>query len=144
MSALDGVPDAAVDGDRKNGMCPEGHGLMSRARVAFHRPYFIERCRTCDGLWLDAGEWTRLSAERLLDHLDDLWLPSWRARIQQEHAAASLQDDLRDKLGAELFDRLHLIAMELVRHPHGDVALAYVRQLIRNHRPRTKRTTSDS
>lgn len=138
LSALDAEPTTAIDSDRKNGVCPRGHGLMSRARVAIERAYFVERCTTCEWLWLDAGEWTRLSSEHLLDRLDDLWLPSWRARLHDEHATAALEDDLRKKLGDALFERLHTISMELVHHPHGDVALAYVRQLIHKHRPRSR------
>src|SRR5688500_9458215 len=52
--------------DKRAGLCPEGHGILARAKASWTRPFYVERCLVCSGLWLDAGEWKRLSAEHLL------------------------------------------------------------------------------
>src|SRR5690606_33012974 len=49
--------------DKRTGLCPEGHGILSRTKASWRRPFYVERCRDCDGIWLDAGEWRRLGAE---------------------------------------------------------------------------------
>lgn len=138
LEALEVNPEASRVADRKNGLCPEGHGIMARARVRWDDPYFVEKCSSCDGIWLDAGEWSRLSSDLVIDHLDELWLPSWRRRLQDGHERAQLEADLRARLGEDLFERTHDLGMTLAEHAHGDVALAYVRELVRRHRSRVK------
>ncbi|MDD9946407.1 MAG: zf-TFIIB domain-containing protein [Myxococcales bacterium] len=138
LEAQQADAEADPEADRRNGVCPEGHGIMARARVSWDDPYFVERCPSCDGIWLDAGEWSRLGADLLLDQLDQLWLPSWRRRLRNEHERQQLETDLREKLGDDLYDRARDLGMTLASHPHGDVALAYVRELVRRHRPRRK------
>lgn len=138
LEDVDTTTRADREADKRNGLCPEGHGIMARARVSWEEPYFVERCPHCDGVWLDAGEWSRLSSEHLLSHLDELWLPSWRRRIQDEFGRTRLEEDLQEKLGPELFERAQRFGMELAAHAHGDVALAYIRELVRRHRARVK------
>jgi len=138
LERLEGDPAAGRRTDKRSGLCPEGHGIMARARVRWDDPYFVEKCSSCDGIWLDAGEWSRLGADLLLDHLDELWLPSWRRRLRNDHERAHLEADLKARLGDDLFERARDMGMTLAAHEHGDVALAYVRELVRRHRPRAK------
>src|SRR3954462_3979298 len=39
---------------QRTGQCPEGHGLLRRARVTWHNPYFLERCARCGGVGCDS------------------------------------------------------------------------------------------
>jgi hypothetical protein len=136
LEALDEEQRPDAEADKRNGLCPEGHGIMARARVSWEEPYFVERCKACDGIWLDAGEWSRLSSDLLLDELDELWLPSWRRRLQNEHTRKQLETDLEAKLGPKLFSRARELGLELAEHEHGDAGLAFVRELVRRHRRR--------
>jgi Zn-finger nucleic acid-binding protein len=136
--ALESVDDEAAqpEGDRRTGLCPEGLGLLLRAKASWTRPFFVERCGSCSGIWLDAGEWKRLSAEHLLEHLEDLWLPTWRKQMQAEYSAAQLEDMLRQRLGPALLDRLDALADEIASHEHGDLAFAVLQERFSGRRPR--------
>lgn len=49
--------------------CPEGHGKMAK-RVDERQPHiWYEQCLTCQGIYLDAGEFTDLKFETPLDRI---------------------------------------------------------------------------
>jgi hypothetical protein len=47
--------------------CPEGHGKMFKTEDVRQRHIWFEQCLTCHGVFLDAGEFTDLKYETLLD-----------------------------------------------------------------------------
>jgi Zn-finger nucleic acid-binding protein len=126
LKQRDAHPVQAPSEDKRTGQCPDGHGLLRRARVTWHNPYFLERCARCGGVWFDAGEWSRAAADELFSNLSEVWSPAWRKRLSDEQSHASLEVDLRAKLGGELFDLLHAVANRLESHEHRGVALAYL------------------
>lgn len=125
--------------DHRTGLCPEGHGILARAKANWKRPFYVERCVTCSGLWLDAGEWKRLSAEDLLEHLEDLWLPTWRKHMQEQHSASQFRAMLLDRLGSELLSRIEGLAADLALHEHADLGFAILREVFESKRPRRVR-----
>ena len=122
----DAHPQQAPTEDKRTGQCPDGHGLLRRARVTWHEPYFLERCARCGGVWFDAGEWSRAAEDELFGNLSEVWSPAWRKRLSDQQSHASLEVDLRAKLGSELFALLHTLANRLEAHEHRGVALAYL------------------
>jgi Zn-finger nucleic acid-binding protein len=124
--------------DKRAGLCPHGHGILSRTKASWRRPFYVERCRHCDGLWLDAGEWRRLSAEHLIEHLDELWAPAWRHKLRVEQSGQALQELLDARLGRELSERVEALALELAAHPQGDVGMAQLREIFRATRRKTR------
>ncbi len=126
LGELDGQAAHSPTAEMRTGQCPDGHGLLRRARVTWHDPYFLERCARCGGVWFDAGEWSRAAADQLLDNLSEVWSPAWRKHLSDEQAHAALQGDLRAKLGPQLFSSLDDLANRLEAHPQRAVALAYL------------------
>jgi len=118
--------------NQRTGQCPEGHGLLRRARVTFHDPYFLERCARCGGVWFDAGEWSRAVADQLLGNLSEVWSPAWRKHLSDQQSHDSLEVDLRAKLGNELFIALRTLANNLESHPQRGVALAYLSERLKH------------
>jgi Zn-finger nucleic acid-binding protein len=131
LKASDEHPAAPLEQDHRTGPCPEGHGLLRRARVTNDDPYFLERCARCGGVWLDPGEWTRLADAGLLRDVTNLWSPAWREHLSEEQNRASLEADLRHKLGDETFDLLESLADRVSRENLGALALAYLRERLR-------------
>jgi Zn-finger nucleic acid-binding protein len=132
LNQLDKRPTRAPDENKRTGQCPDGHGLLRRARVTWHDPYFLERCARCGGVWFDAGEWSRAVADELLSNLSEVWSPAWRKHLSDQQSHESLEVDLRGKLGVELFDLLHAVAERLESHAHRGVALAYLSERLRH------------
>jgi Zn-finger nucleic acid-binding protein len=132
LGKLDTHPKQPLGEDKRTGQCPDGHGLLRRARVTFHAPYFLERCARCGGVWFDAGEWSRAAADGLLQNLSEVWSPAWRKHLSDQQSHEALEVDLRVKLGSELFELLHAVASRLEQHPQRGVALAYLSERLRH------------
>ena len=118
--------------NQRTGQCPDGHGLLRRARVTWHDPYFLERCARCGGVWFDAGEWSRAVADDLLDNLSEVWSPAWRKHLSDQQSHDSLEVDLRAKLGSSLFAALRTLVDQLESHPQRGVALAYLSERLKH------------
>ncbi|HEY4104805.1 MAG TPA: zf-TFIIB domain-containing protein [Polyangiaceae bacterium] len=126
LRELDAQTAQTPNEDKRTGQCPDGHGLLRRARVTWHNPYFLERCARCGGVWFDASEWSRAAEDNLFANLSEVWSPAFRKQLSDEQAHASLEVDLRAKLGGESCDLLHALANRLESHPHRGLALAYL------------------
>jgi Zn-finger nucleic acid-binding protein len=131
LRARDLMPPAPLEQDHRTGPCPDGHGLLRRARVTNEDPYFVERCARCGGVWFDPGEWTRLAGSDLLADVTTLWSPAWREHLSEEQNRASLEADLRHKLGADTFEQLEKLADRLSELELSGLALAYLRERLR-------------
>jgi Zn-finger nucleic acid-binding protein len=124
-------PKERLEQDHRTGPCPDGHGLLRRARVTNDDPYFVERCARCGGVWFDPGEWTRLADTELLGDVTNLWSPAWREHLSEEQNRASLANDLRQKLGTETFELLEHLIEKLTEQDAAALALAYLRERLR-------------
>jgi Zn-finger nucleic acid-binding protein len=132
LGQLDARPARALSEDKRTGQCPDGHGLLRRARVTWHDPYFLERCARCGGVWFDAGEWSRVAADGLFSDLSEVWSPAWRKQLSDQQSHEALEVDLRVKLGTELFELLNLVAGRLELHAQRGVALAYLSERLKH------------
>lgn len=128
LSQRDLHPAGRPEQDLRTGPCPDGHGLLRRARVTNDNPFFVERCARCGGVWFDPGEWSRLVAAGLVQNVTQLWSPAWRDHLSEEQNRAALEADLRQKLGAETFEALERLATQLSEQDLGALALAYLRE----------------
>ena len=52
--------------------CPEGHGKMENSADSRQRHIWFEECTTCGGIYLDAGEFTDLKYDTLMDRVRGL------------------------------------------------------------------------
>jgi Zn-finger nucleic acid-binding protein len=125
-------PEHPLEQDHRTGVCPDGHGLLRRARASNDDPYFLERCGRCGGVWFDPGEWSRLADARLLTDVTSLWSPAWREHLSEEQNRASLRADLRAKLGGETFELLETLVDKLSQQNLSALALAYLQQRLRD------------
>jgi Zn-finger nucleic acid-binding protein len=132
IGKLDVRPGRTPGEDKRTGQCPDGHGLLRRARVTWHDPYFLERCARCGGVWFDAGEWSRVAADDLFADLSEVWSPAWRKQLSEQQSHEALEVDLRAKLGTELFELLSQVAGRLEVHPQRGVALAYLSERLKH------------
>ena len=64
--------EAAAKGQEAARQCPLGHGALAEVR---HDEVAIDRCDTCGGVWLDAGE-----LELLTEHGEGGWFSRLRGK----------------------------------------------------------------
>lgn len=117
--------------DGRTGLCPEGHGILIRARVDADPEFFLERCAVCHGIWFDKGEWNALAQSHLLEHLDELWDPAFRYRVRTA-GDVQARSQLEVELGPKVFEGLEILATSLrdLSPRQRNEALAYLRESV--------------
>ena len=123
----DGSPSA--DRDAQGARCPRDRTIMARAAInAGGQTIHLDRCSGCHGVWFDAGEWSTLSANHLLEHIDEFWSAEWRASQQKALEHDQYQRRLEETFGPELLGQLRALATTLRSHPRRSQALALLRE----------------
>ncbi|UJR85819.1 Hypothetical protein I5071_78990 [Sandaracinus amylolyticus] len=128
-----GDPATRAPNDGRTGLCPDGHGILLRARIDDDEgaAFYLERCSACRGVWFDPGEWSRIASSDLRTKLDALWDPAARRAALTARNEARLAEDLRARLGDALHDRLVDLVRALESHPDRAMALAYIDEHLR-------------
>lgn len=127
----DGPLDSDEQGlgaDARGGLCPEGHGILIRARVDGEETFFLDRCSACGGIWFDAGELARIAERHLVDSLEMLWTSAWQRRQRQEQSREFYLSALENEVGSDLFCRLVEVAALIRTSAHRQQILAFLRQ----------------
>lgn len=128
-----GEPPAQVaDVDGRAGLCPAGHGLLTRAQTHVDDGFYLDRCSACGGIWFDRGEWEPTAKAGLAASLHELWTASWQAERRRERAAEAYRRRLADELGPELVERIDGLAAEIAHHPSRELALGLLMQRLRS------------
>lgn len=112
--------------DSRAALCPDCGCFFSRAKVGSKRPFYVERCPKCEGLWCDRGEWDVLEQMGLHTIIDQLFTSEWQTKIRQRELAERERQATMEKLGEDLALRVFELAELLEKHPNGDFGVAYL------------------
>lgn len=117
--------------DLRAGVCPHGHGILKRAQTHLDGGFYLERCQVCFGVWFDQGEWHRVLSRGLADELFQIWTLSWQQEQIRLQNRAKYEEEILDKLGAELIEQIDVVAEALRNHRHKSLALGYLMRGLR-------------
>lgn len=120
-----------ADVDDATGLCPAGHGIMIRAKVAIEQPFYLEKCATCGGIWFDKGEWLRIAESNLAESLTDIWSRSWQRKQRKEKDRAAFIRLNRNLLGDQIAGLILQLAEALKGHPEKARAIALLQDEMR-------------
>lgn len=65
-------------------LCPECQHLMIKARVRRELSYSVDRCPSCNSIWLDHEEWESLKSRNLHDEIYFMFTSLWRKKPAAE------------------------------------------------------------
>jgi Zn-finger nucleic acid-binding protein len=122
--------DDAVHYDEKTGLCPNGHGIMIRAKVDGDRPFYLEKCTHCGGIWFDHGEWQQIAKHHLIGNLADFWTTAWQRQKQKEKDRDSFIEINRKLIGDDVVRLIIQLGELLKNHPEKTRAMALLKQEI--------------
>ena len=114
------------DRDKKAGLCPEGHGLLIRAKVDADPAFYLDRCTRCGGVWFDQGEMRLVLAAGLTDQLPNLWSLDWQRTRRRDRDRQEYLQELKATFGPDIFGRLTELIELLGDHPDKTLALAFL------------------
>ena len=119
--------------DRQTGLCPEGHGILRRARVeARDGDFHLERCQACRGVFFDAGELTTLATMHVLGQLDRYFDPDATREERRARVREHLDADVKATFGEAVFLELEDLVSRLDDHPKRSMALAWLTDRLTN------------
>ena len=125
LENIDLEREISVD-DKKAGLCPECQCYLNRAKVPIKTPFFVESCASCNGIWLDHGEWEILTQLGLELEIEKLFLRGWQATLRDKQKAKYEQAVIIQKLGPELAEKLFEIANLLENYDDDEAGIAYL------------------
>lgn len=112
------------DRDSMTGLCPNGHGIMIRAKVHLEPHFHLEKCSSCGGIWFDYGELNRIIENNMDENLALFWTLSWQ-KIQREEKGKKYYHNLnKELLGDDIYNLVLSLSQKLKDHPHQLRALA--------------------
>ena len=107
--------------------CPEDGYLLARFQVGPPHSFALDQCRTCSGVWLDAGEWEALAAGGLADRLHLILSEEWQDQLRPAGRAATEERQWARQLGEADLARITEIKAWLDGHPKRSQLYAYLR-----------------
>jgi Zn-finger nucleic acid-binding protein len=113
--------------DNRAALCPDCRSYLVRGRINLDQgSFFVERCPTCRGIWVDAGEWEILKQLNLHTHIEYIFSQEWQSQVRELEYEARETRATIEKLGPEIAQRVFELAELLENHPNGDFGVAYL------------------
>jgi len=112
--------------DNRAALCPACGRFLARAKVSLEKPFYIERCPACEGIWCDDGEWEVLEKIGLHTAIDHLFSTEWQTKVRAYELARQERQAMVEKLGEDLAAAVFALADRLTQHPNGDFGVAYL------------------
>lgn len=119
------VPPTAVETAGLH-LCPDCGYVLGRFRVGHGLPFHVERCRNCEGAWLDGGEWDALKARNLHDDLPLMFDDAWQREVRAQASAQATEESFRRRLGDADYARAREVRAWLDGHPRRSEVFAYL------------------
>jgi Zn-finger nucleic acid-binding protein len=116
------------DLDNQVGACPYNHGILTRAPAPLGGDFHLEQCPVCKGVWFDQGEFDVVYSLKMFRLLPNLWDPVHRSQTALSAEKGEHLEDVRERLGSELFERLTALADDLRGHRFRTDAMAYLNE----------------
>lgn len=110
--------------------CADCGHLLARYTVGHGVPFAIDRCGSCNGVWLDGAEWEALRARGLHDNLHQMFGPGWQFAVRTEERRQRTEAQFARQLGGD-YERARDFGEWLAEHPRRSELLAYLQAQIR-------------
>jgi hypothetical protein len=109
-------------------LCPETDTIMTKYAVGHGFPFKIDRSIT-GGIWLDSGEWEALRRRNFHDELHFIFTEPWQRGVILDSNLVSSLNRLKERIGADLLERMEAFRKEIDAHPHRAEILAYLNHM---------------
>jgi len=128
-TAIEPRADLPVIDSRELKLCPDCGKFMHYYPVGDGLSFGIDKCNTCGGIWLGAGEWEALCRGNLHRKLHAISSDIWQERVGRQTRAASERAAMLRRLGEEDLAKLESVSAWVQHHPHATEILAYLQRI---------------
>ena len=106
--------------------CPDCGHIMARYKIIPDTDFYIDRCRSCNGIWLDQHEWEVLIDRNLHDNLNEFFTRPWQDHLRALETKNHLDGIYLEKLGGDDYEHLKEMREWLTNHPMRGMLLAFL------------------
>jgi Zn-finger nucleic acid-binding protein len=96
--------------------CPACGRFLARAKPGRGLEFFLNRCGSCGGIWLDANEWENLRDAGLNDAIHFIFSDSWQAELSKAQRTRQHEQLLAEKIGPDALAEVKRIKAWLDGH----------------------------
>ncbi len=107
-------------------VCPDCGHFLRKYRVGAGVAFHLERCNSCNGVWLDRNEWEFLKMTDLHDEIYRIFTKPWQQQLQNEIVARQLEALYRKKFGEEDLKRIKEVRSWLQNNPNQNALIAFL------------------
>jgi Zn-finger nucleic acid-binding protein len=107
-------------------LCPDCNHVLGRYKVGHGVGFTVDRCRHCEGAWLDGGEWEALRVRNLHDDLPQIFDDEWQRAVKREVQELTTEESFRRRLGDDTYRRAQETRAWLDAHPRRSELFAYL------------------
>lgn len=118
-------PEITVADTEQAKLCPECSRIMLRYAVGHGTDFSLDHCSSCNGVWLDRGEWESLKGRNLHDDVNAILTVPWQTAARKEERKRHLERIYAKRFGDD-FEEMKRVRAWLDGHPHRDTILAFL------------------
>lgn len=112
--------------DEKFKRCPEDDHALGRYKVGHGVDFTLDRCATCNGVWLNGGEWEALKHKGLHTQIHSVFTSAWQHAIREDEYRRTTEAFYTEKFGAERYTEIRRIKEWLNAQPEKSMLVAYL------------------
>lgn len=106
--------------------CPNCTHIMALYKVFPDTDFYLDRCRNCNGIWLEFKEWDALIDRNLHDNLNEFFTRPWQDNLHAAETRNHMEAIYLEKLGEQDYEKVKEIREWLKNHPRYGMMLAFL------------------
>jgi len=110
----------------KAAICPDCRHFLRRYKIGASIDFHLDRCSSCNGVWLDRNEWQSLKMADLHDEINQMFTKPWQQNIQNEMEAKQLDSMYLEKFGEADYKKIKEIRKWLWDNPNHHALIAFL------------------
>lgn len=107
-------------------VCPDCGHFLRRYKIGSKVDFHLDRCNSCNGVWLDRNEWQLLKMGDLHDEINQMFTKPWQQHILDKITESKLEVMYIEKFGEEDYKKIKEIRNWLLDHPAHGALIAFL------------------
>ncbi|HEY5561184.1 MAG TPA: zf-TFIIB domain-containing protein [Clostridiaceae bacterium] len=99
------IHSQVIDSDNPK-VCPDCGTILSVYKVANNLAFKLEHCATCNGIWLDKGEWTNLEENNMNHKINKFFTETWQKNLRDDELREYFEDFYKSRFGTEGYEKI--------------------------------------
>jgi Zn-finger nucleic acid-binding protein len=107
-------------------LCPASGHLLVRYKIFPDVDFYLDRCRHCNGVWMDKHEWDVLVTQNLHNHLNEFFTHVWQEKLHTAETKNNMDMLYLQKFGEEDYQYIQKVREWMQDHPKRGMLLAFL------------------